>query len=197
MVGNGDRDPVRLLFDHLLEHQFMGRVLKGIEEADRNGLNPLFQQAKDRCSCVLGIELFEHCPVASDPLVHLHPENSWDKRLRELRKDVIRGITDLPAELQHIPETSGGDQPCFCTLSLDDGIDHQGSAMDHLVQLPNKTGDLFLQLPDPLLHRIRGVPGGGQTFVDADFTGTVIQQHEIREGSPDIASQPVELLRHV
>ncbi len=64
---------------------------------------------------------------------------------------------------------------------------------------PLKNGHLYygtMEFPDALFHGIGRVLGGGEAFVDLEFSRSVIEQDEVRKGPANITAQPVIPLRH-
>ena len=61
------------LREHLLQQPLVGGVLEGVEEADRDRLDPLGDEAVHRRLGGLARERADDLPARVDPLLHLHP----------------------------------------------------------------------------------------------------------------------------
>ena len=116
------------------------------------------------------------------------------QRLRELREDVIRGIAYLTADLQHVPKALRRNKGRPGAFPFDYGVDDERGAVDKLVELRHEAGDVFLQCPYALLHRVRRVLRRRKAFARPYLAGFVVQKDEVRERPADIAAQPVMLI---
>jgi len=185
-----------LLLHQRLDLPFVVGVAVGVDQAHRQRLDPGAAQLGQRSPDLLRIEPLDHPAVAGDALVDLQAQPPRHQRSGVFGEDVVGVVAQLAAEFEHVPEPLRGDQTGEGALAFDDGVDHQRGAVDDLVDVRLPAGDLVEQRADALLHGIGGVCRRRQAFMDIKLPGLIVDQHEVREGAPDVAAETVETFGH-
>ena len=97
----------RALHDHLLHQQLVGGVLEGVEEADRDRLDPFREEPVHRRLGRRARERDDDLSVRIDPLLHLDPEIAFDELRRLLPREVVEARHAKVPQLEHVPESRG------------------------------------------------------------------------------------------
>ena len=166
------------------------RVDVAVDEADRDGLHTHVDQ------CVRGrpqlrlVHRPQHVPVGVDPLVHREAPIARRQRLGFLQEQIVEVVAHLGADLQHVAESTGGDEPHPRTGPLDDGVGDQGGAVHHAVD----AGDLDARVARDALHTLADrdarVGRAGELLAGEDQVTFLVDQHEIGEGATDVHAEP-------
>jgi hypothetical protein len=129
------------------------------------------------------------------PLGNLQPPAAGNQGPRQFEKNIVNVITHLPADLQGVPKTAGGQKPRPGPLAFNDQVGHQGRPVDGFHNLSGRDSIAFQHFPDHLGDRPGGVVRGGQPFPQKKPTGSRIQDNHICKRSANVNTH-LEFVRH-
>ena len=172
----------------------MGRVAVGVEEADGEGLDPGADEVGDFAAGLLLIERHDDAPVAVQTLVDLPAEGPRDERLREAQEQVVDVVTLFRAHLEDVTEPTGRQETERTSVPLDDGVGHQGRAVNDSAEVCEAEPGR----PDELLEALQGarrrVLGRREALVEPDSSGLSVDEDEVREGPADVHAHAVAVV---
>jgi hypothetical protein len=144
------------------------------------------QKAADRPFRFLRNERNQDLALVVEPLGDLQPKPPGDQGPGQLEEDVVNVVAHLPADLQGVPETAGGEKPGRSSLAFDDQVGHQGRAVDRLGHLTGGNSVPLQHFPQDFDDCPGGIIRGGQAFSQREPAGDRLQDHHIRKRSADI-----------
>ena len=126
------------------------------------------------------------CPSASIRSSTVRRRSRGTSGLGLLEEQVVEVVAHLGADLQHVAESAGGDQPDPGSGPLDDGVGDQGGAVHDAVDVgefdPRLAGDALHTLAD----RDAGIGHAGELLAGEDHAPAFVDEHEVREGAPHV-----------
>ncbi|MBF8288647.1 MAG: hypothetical protein HW381_1755 [Candidatus Rokubacteria bacterium] len=164
----------------------MGVVEKGVEEADRDGLDVVALDEIHRVVHVLHVERDDHLALGVQPLADLEPQVTRHDHRRPVLEEVVElGARGTP-QLEHVAESFGGDERCSRALVLEQRVGDDGRGM-------REEGDVA----GPHAVRARG---GGERVEDAagevarrgrhldhlEAPARLVRHDDVREGAADV-----------
>ena len=184
--GRERDDQARVPFpQYFADPQLVCRIQIGVQEADghRNHAFP-FQLGGDLAHPLL-VQGQQHVPLGIQSFGDLEAEVAWNQRPGLLEMDVVEGRPDLPCDLQHVAEASGGDEGAAGRLPFDQGVGGHRRAVHQVGNL------LRFQaiLQDPV-HRVhetdRGIAGSRGDLGGLRFAGLLRDQDRVGEGASHV-----------
>ena len=119
--------------DDLFDHQFVSGIGERIQQADRDGLDPLSQQLVDRGFRVCWIKR----PVNATMDIYAFIDDDAQIALHQRRwlvpGEIVKPWHAQIADLQDVPEALGGNQAGFSPFQLQDGVRGHRRSMQHLI----------------------------------------------------------------
>ena len=112
----------RLARDDVLDHHLVRRVGERVDQAHRDRLDLLGEQRIDGALGVGRIERALDVAAMVDALVHHLAQIALDQRRGLGPGEVVELRHPQRADLQHVAEALGGDQPDARALVLEDGV---------------------------------------------------------------------------
>jgi hypothetical protein len=103
-----------------------------VEEADCDGLDSGFAQARRQDAALGLVQRAQHGAVGQDALVELEAEAALDEGRRLAPEEVVHVRDAKPAQLEHVPEPGRGDERGRAAAPLEDGVRRDGRAVDDL-----------------------------------------------------------------
>src|SRR4029077_8485806 len=110
------------LTQNLADAPLVVRVGVGVQQADRNSLDPLGFEPRDRALHASEIEWRDHLAAWADALLDLKAKAAWHQRLRLDVKRLVKTRHANAAQFEHIAEAARGDERGLGPLMLDDGV---------------------------------------------------------------------------
>ena len=134
LVGDADWKGRSFALNDLLDHQLMCWIGERIDEADGDRLHILGQQSLDLSRGIGRVEFALDAAFGINALVHDAPQVTLYQRRRLLPSNVVETRHAQRADLEHVAEAFGRDQPDLRTLVLQDGVGGDRRAVPNLVQ---------------------------------------------------------------
>jgi len=175
LVGDRERGLRQLLGQQPLQRQLVRRVLERIEQAHGDRLDAEAGHLAHRLARLRLVQRREHAAVGAQAFVHLEAPFARHQRLGHLGEGVVGGVADLAPEFQHVAKAARGDEAGARALALDDRVDHQGGAVDHLLQPLDAARDPAGEGAQALLDGIRRVARRGEALVGAGAPARIVQ----------------------
>ena len=164
----------------------MDVVAVGVQKADRDRFNAVLLE---RGSCTrdrILIERHEHVAVGIESLGDFDPAMPRHQRRRTLDRVVVEVGPRLPADLDNIAKTGGGQQRGRGAAPLDDQIGHDRRAVaEERDRLPRCAG-LLEQCGDPIGNRNRRIERCRRQLEMPRRAALIIGSDQIGEGTADI-----------
>ena len=157
------------------------RVAIGVQEVDDHRFAAACEQLLGRRCHLILIERDHHEASGIHAFRHLQAQLARDERL-EPSGESIGLRPGAPAELQHVPEPSGGDQTGCRQLAFQQRVGGGGGAVHQQVQGSEIDPGLFQRFQ----HPERLVVGGGQDLGEMHVARRLIQVEEIGERAPHV-----------
>ena len=127
----------------LADRLLVGRMGVGVQEPDRDRLDPRRPPCDRDLPHPRGVERNEDLPACRYPLVDLAPQRARHERLRLVHEDVVLLEPLLESHLEDVPEPSGGQERGPCPLAFDEGVRGEGGAVDEDVDVRRRGGALL------------------------------------------------------
>ena len=123
-----------ILFHDRQRLALMRVVAIGVQEGNRECLDPFRDEAIDRLAERILIERTQHRASRVDALIGLGAQMARHERLRLFEEEVIKIVANFVTHLQDVTESLGGDQADLGALALDDGVGDERGAMNDVVE---------------------------------------------------------------
>ena len=162
-----------------------------MHQADSDGLDVLVTQLGHQPGDRVGIWSAAQRAVGVDPFVDFEAQVARHQRCRHLEEQVIQLVAVLAGDLVRVAEASGGQESRARALAFDDGVGHQGGAVDDVLDLIGRCAGLLQRIPEHVGDRLRRVAGRGQNFAHGERAAAVIDQDQIGEGAADVDADSV------
>ena len=160
------------------------RVGIGVEEADRDRVDPDPREPGHRLVERRLVERLQHFAVRPHPLPRLEPPVARDQRRRLRDGEVVELVLALASNLEGVPKPPGGDEPGARALALDEGVGEEGGRVHHALHRPGIEALLREEPGDPLLRPPgRVVVGGKDLARDGPFR---TPHHDVGERPADV-----------
>jgi hypothetical protein len=179
----------RALADHRAHLGLVGRVGVGVQEADRDRLHALGEQAVDGGGAV-AVQRGHHLTAVIHALADLAPPPARHQRSRAFEVEVVEPRELQTADLEQVAKTLRGEQARPRAAPLQDRVRGHRGAVNDLADVAGCDAGLGGQVADARDDRLGVVRGGRQHFAGAgDAVGR--HQDQIGEGAAHVHSQPV------
>ena len=156
------------------------RIGEGVDEDDRDGHRPFFDELAGGRSRLFGIDGGSQRAVRQNPLRDLEPHRALDHRGEFAPQPPGMRAVAAP-HLEHVAKTRGGDQADPRALALEERIGADGGPVDDCPQRRNRreSGETG-EKPRGLVAAI------GRDFGGAELSLRLIIKEQIGESAPDI-----------
>ena len=179
-----------LALGDLLDRQLVRGVGERVDEADGDGLDLLGKQRIDLGFGIGGLQRALDVALGVDALVHHAAQIALDQRRRLFPGDVVEARHAQRADLQHVAEALGGDEPDLGALVLEDGVGGDGGAVADLVQRGRRDPGLAEDLAQAFDDGAGVVVDAGGDFLGVDGA-VAAEQHDVGEGAADVDADAV------
>ena len=173
----------------------MIRVLEREEQAYRAGVGFDSSDLRHRLADGVVFERPHHPPAGRHPLVDFDPALARDQGRGLVAVEIEHVRPDLPADLQKVAESGGGEQDHPPAAALDDGVGRDRGAVrqpPHVTKRHPRGGELV----QPLDHRPPRVVAGRGPLRDPDLAVPGPHRVEIGERPSDVhPDDPAHALR--
>jgi hypothetical protein len=181
--GERDEQVGKFLGDQRAHRLLVRRIGIGMQEADRDRLDPVIDQPAHRGAHLVRVEPRDHAAVAVHPLADLEPVAPRHQRIGKAEEQVVDVVTLLGAHFEAVAEALRGQQPEPGATPLDDRVGDQRRAVHDLGDVTERDAGLPGQLAQALERGDRGVLRRGQAFVERD---AFVMQHEVGKCAADV-----------
>ncbi len=159
----------------------MRRIDVAVQEMDHDGFAAQRQQFLRRLGDRSLIERRQHLAVGIHALRHFQPVFALDQGTKGAAHSI--GLRPCAtAELQHIAEALGGDEPDLGDLAFEEGVGGRGRAVDDGLH----GGGIGAGRGEGRHETDRLVVDGGRHLGELDFVGARIDRQKVGEGAADI-----------
>ena len=186
-------DPVRErhegepLAQPLAQRLLVGGVGVGMQQRHRDRLGPALPDAPDRLLHRARVHRLQHPPFMIEPLPHLEAARGRHLGSGLGRKvETVEVAPVLAPDGQGVGEAPGGDQGDLGEIVLDDGVGHQGGAVDEVVHVRPRQ----IHRPERGQQAGHGVAGSGRHLGDPRLAARPVHGHHVRERAADVDSDP-------
>jgi hypothetical protein len=176
-VGAGHRGA-----DHLAGDALVRGIDVGVEETDRDRLDPFRRERAAGLRDAGTIERGVHLARTEQPLVDLAREMPRHQRPMAVKQQVIGFRPVAAPDDVHVARAAGDDEPGLGTLSFDQRIDGDGRAVDQLVDRGRRQPALV----DAVDHTLAELCGGGQALGLHEPPARLVEPDQIRKRAADI-----------
>ena len=167
------------------------RIDVGVEIADRERLHALRLQLSGRGGDRLLVQGRQHRPGGIEPFRDPEAAMAGREGTRLLEQQVVEGRADLALDLQHVPESLGGEEAGRGQLPLDDRVGGDRGAVHEGAHLRRLDARLAQDALDGFEEAHRRIAGGGGDLRDAGPAALLVDQDAVGEGPSDVDAQPV------
>ena len=177
-----DREVAEVRREQLPERLLVRGIGVGVQQADRDALDPVRLQLGDERPHLVGRERRQDIALRVHPLGHLEAQVPRHERIRlggQVEAVEMRAV--LPRDLEHVAEPARGDEAHGRDAPLDDGIGDQRRA----VREERPRAGLGLEHGEPVQHARGGRRRSGRHLARAHGPGG-IPGHEVREGAAHV-----------
>ena len=186
--GDRDREGGAELERDLARPALVGRVDVGVQEGDRERLDPVVDQRLDGCAHRVLVERLDHVAVGSHPLRDAvgPPQGHERVRLDHAHPGVQRAGRPRPREMQDLLVTGGGEQTALGALLLEDHVGHDRAAVQDQREVGRGDAARLAGLlhardhPRGLIFRCR------EDLRDRQLAGVLRQEQHVREGAAHV-----------
>ena len=169
--------------DDLLDPLLVRRVEVGVQQADRDRLDPFGDEKPGGALDAGLVERRVDLALGVDPLVDLDPPAPLDQGRRLGPAHVVEPRHAQIADFEHVAEAARGDQPGLGALVLEDRVRGDRSAVQQLDDAP--AADLGEQRGQPVDDGAGIVVDGGRHLLGVALA-PIAEQHDIGKGAADI-----------
>ena len=97
--------------DEVAHHPFVHRVAVGVQEADRERLDPVLHQLAHLAAHRAWVDRLQHGAVAAHPFADLAAVAPGGEGFGEGQEEVVDVVALLGAHFEDVAESAGGQQP--------------------------------------------------------------------------------------
>ena len=169
---DAQRQARRLARDRLLQHRLVHRIGERVDQAHRDRLDLLGQQRVDGAFGVGGVERTLDAATVVDALVDHLAQIALDQRRRLGPGEVVELRHPQGADLQHVAEALGGDQPDARALVLQDGVGGDRGAVANLLDRGAAQAGLGENLAQAVDDRLRVVVDARRDLLGVSWCGS-------------------------
>ena len=165
------------------------RILVGVQQADGDGPDSLILElARDFANRLL-LEFRDDVAAGGDAFADAEAVRPADKRIGILDVQIVEVVSALVPDAQHVPEAVCRDEAGLDALTFQNCVrDDRGRTQNLEVLEGDRLPELLEQFRDTLHHSLGRVLWSAQDLVEVKVA-VVVQEGEIREGSPGVESQ--------
>ena len=175
--------------DQIAERDFVGRVGIGVQQADRDRLDPVGDQRIDGRRSLRLVQRRDDLARVGHAPDHAQTAVAGGEGLGELQEQVMNVVALLGPHLEDVAEPLGRQQAQPAAAPLDDGVGDQRRAVDDLVKIRERQALPPQQVGHARQRTLGRVARRGQALVQMDASAPFVQQNEICKRSPDIEAQ--------
>ena len=169
------------------------RISVSMQQANPNGLNVLLFEFRDDLVDWAEIEFLQDVTRGIDTFFDLRPDRPFREWRRHFDGEVEEVVAPLAPDFQNVPEPFGCDQAGLDAFAFDQGVCHQGGAVDDCFDIARRNTGVRQYPLDPVDDRARRIVRRGQKFCLARFSARDTPQNDIREGAANV--DPDAILR--
>jgi hypothetical protein len=165
----------------------MRRSCAGEQQAHRDGGDALALELQDRALDGRFVQRHQNRAVRRDALAHLLAQVSGRQETCRLglQHEIVHGAPHLPADLEHVPEALGGDQPDLGALGLEHRIGRDRGAVHEAGDRLRRDGPVAAHEVERRANAGAGVLTRGRNLDEA-HAAVAAAAHHIREGAADV-----------
>jgi len=193
LVGERNRNAGQFLRRDRADARFVRAVDVGVDEADRQRLDPLaFQLLQHRAHRVL-VERADLVPVGTHPARHFERVLEVSERLRLGPDDPCRKAAGHEAarDLHDVAVAFGRDKADLGPLAFEHGIGRDRRAVQEIDHVLERHARLIGDRPDAVQDPFGGILRGRRRLVSPEAPAVLVEQQKVGEGPPDIDAKPV------
>ena len=183
LVGSGHGDIGGLFSDDLRNALFMHWVYIAVEEAHRNGRDPLGGEGPDHAARLGLVERQENAAVGQDALGDLADQAAGDQRGGRLDLKVVHLVALLAADDQDVPKSPGREQRDVLPFALDHDVGAERGSVDRLGEVAPGDAGARDELVEPLEAGQRWIGVGREPLAGVELPGGRLKD-EVGERPP-------------
>ena len=175
----------RLALHDLLDHQLVRRIGERVDQANRDRLDVLGEQRVDDALGIGKIERAFDVALVVDALIHHLAQVAFDQRLRLGPGEIVEAGHPQCADLQHVAEALGGDEPDTRSLVLQDRIGCDGRAVADFIDRAAGQSGLGKQFGQAVDDGARVVVDARRHLLGVD-RAVRAENNDVGEGAADV-----------
>ena len=166
-----------------------------MQEANRDGLDAVIDEAAQRGPHRVEIDRYDDAARSVDAFRDFAAVAARHQRLGEFEEKIVDIVTLLGPHLETVAKPLGGQKPDRNAAALNDGVRHEGGAVDDLVDLIERDAGLAGQFAEAVERGERGIVRRRQALVERDAAALAVIEHEVGERAADIEADAI--VRHL
>ncbi len=195
-MGGGNGELGRGGPDGLQRQQFVRRIGVGVQEADRQRLDPLVDQPARDPGDRLWVERRFDRAVIADAFGDAEPQAARDQQRAWLGDEAVERLPHVAADLEHILESGRGQHGALGQLAFQDGVRRDGRAVQQKADVAEREIEALRRLREACREAAGRVVRRRRSLVRRAFSASFVEDFDVGEGAADVDGDPNGFPRH-